>query len=103
MKTLKMEENLSTRGPFSKFSQIDQTRFEIGQKLVKKCLDLIFGLPIIPPCALKRAERTFKKKKNLNLAERTKRNCTKVKFILDKSFRIIYTNCSKVLHQMTAP
>ena len=69
--------------------------------MVQKSLDLKFVLPIIVLCALKRVARTFKKEELRIWYEVPK--CTKIRFILDKKFRIIYTNCSKVLHQMTAP
>lgn len=75
--------------------------FDEFWKLVQKSLDIIFGLPIILPCAQKWAVWTFKKEE----PELSKQYefVRIAKFILDKEHRFVYTNCSKVLHQMTAP
>lgn len=68
-------------------------------EIAQKRLDLISGLPIIVLCALKRAARTFKNEEPESGSEIVQR----ARFILDKRYGIIYTNCSKVLHQMIAP
>lgn len=70
-------------------------------KLVVKSLDLNSSLPIIDLCASERT-RTELSKENPDLEE-AYRIVHKSRFILDKKFSLIYTNCSKVLHQMTAP